>query len=65
VTKLYDGKLKKHTDIREGFVITSINNRTVSTIKSFMEAVAAQRGGIMLEGKYADDPSYYYYAFGM
>ncbi|MFV5701994.1 trypsin-like peptidase domain-containing protein [Flavobacterium sp. XS2P12] len=65
VTNLYDGKLKRYTDIREGFVITSINNRTISTIKSFMEAVAAQRGGIMLEGKYADDPSYYYYAFGM
>lgn len=65
VTKLYDGKLKRYTNIREGFVITSVNNRAVSTIKSFTEAVEAQRGGIMLEGKYASDPSYYYYAFGI
>lgn len=65
VTKLYDGKLKRFTGIREGFVITAVNNRAVTTVKSFMEAVAAQQGGIMLEGKYAGDPTYYYYAFGM
>jgi serine protease Do len=65
VTKLYDGKLKKYTDMREGFVITSVNNRAVTTIKSFIEAVEALRGGIMLEGKYTGDPTYYYYAFGM
>ena len=65
ITKLYDGKLKIFTNIREGFVITSVNNKSVSTVKSFMEAVEAQRGGIMLEGKYAGDPTYYYYAFGL
>jgi serine protease Do len=65
VTKLYEGKLKTYTNIREGFVITSVNNRAVSTINSFMEAVEAQKGGIMLEGKYAGDPTYYYYAFGI
>ena len=65
VKKLYDGKLKQYTNIREGFVITSVNNRAVSSIKSFMEAVEAQSRGIMLEGKYAGDSSYYYYAFGM
>jgi S1-C subfamily serine protease len=65
VTKLYDGKLKQYTSIREGFVITAVNNRTVSSVQSFLEAVEAQQGGIMLEGKYAGDPTYYYYAFGM
>jgi hypothetical protein len=30
-----------------------------------MDAVAAQERGIMLEGKYAGDPTYYYYAFGL
>ncbi|MFV8326344.1 trypsin-like peptidase domain-containing protein [Flavobacterium sp. ZS1P14] len=65
VTKLYEGKLKRYTNIREGFVITSVNNRAVSTINSFMEAVQAQKGGIMLEGKYAGDSTYYYYAFGL
>jgi serine protease Do len=65
VTKLYEGKLKKYTNIREGFVIISVNNRALSTISSFMEAVQAQKGGIMLEGKYAGDPTHYFYAFGM
>ena len=65
VTKLYNGKLKKNTNIREGFVITAVNNKEVSTVDSFIEAVEAQQGGIMLEGKYASDPTYYYYAFGM
>lgn len=65
VTKLYDGKLKQYTSIREGFVITAVNNRTVSSVQSFLEAVEVPEGGIMLEGKYAGDPTYYYYAFGM
>ena len=65
VTKLYDGKLKRNTNIREGFVITAVNKKEVTTVDSFIEAVQKQQGGIMLEGKYAGDPTYYYYAFGM
>lgn len=65
VTKLYDGRLKRNTDIREGFVITSVNRKPVNTVKSFVEAVESQQGGIMLQGKYAGDPTFYYYAFGM
>lgn len=65
ITKIDEGRLKQFTDIREGFVITSINNRPVSTIKSFMDAVGSKSRGIMIEGKYANDPTYYYYAFGL
>lgn len=65
VTRLHDGKLKRNTNIREGFVITAVNNREVTTINSLIDAVQKQQGGIMLEGKYAGDSTYYYYAFGM
>ena len=65
VTKLYNGILKRNTNIKEGFVITAVNRREVSSVDSFIEAVKMQRGGIMLEGKYAGNPTYYYYAFGM
>ncbi|SDW34119.1 trypsin-like peptidase domain-containing protein [Flavobacterium degerlachei] len=65
VIKLYDGKLKSNTDIKEGFVITSVNRKPVNTVKAFVEAVRAQQGGIMLEGKYAGDSAIYYYAFGI
>lgn len=65
IIKLYDGKLRRNTDIREGFVITSVNRKPVNTVKSFVEAVESQQGGIMLQGKYAGDPTFYYYAFGL
>ena len=65
ITKIDDGKIKQYTDIREGFVITSVNNRPVSTIKSFIDAVESKGRGIMLEGKYANSRTYYYYAFGL
>jgi serine protease Do len=65
ITKIEDGRLKQFTDIREGFVITAVNNRPVSSIKSFIDAVESKSRGIMLEGKYANDPTYYYYAFGL
>ncbi len=61
----YDGKLKRNTDIREGFVITAVNNKMVTTVQSFINAVELQKGGIMLEGKYAGDSIVYYYAFGL
>lgn len=65
ITKIENGRLKQFTDIQEGFVITAVNNRPVSTIKSFIDAVESKSRGIMLEGKYANDPTYYYYAFGL
>lgn len=65
ITKLYSGKLKKFTTIRSGFVITAVNNRTVSSVQSFLNAIADKERGIMLEGKYKGDPAYYYYALGL
>jgi len=65
VTKLYDGKLKQYTSIREGFVITAVNNREVYSVDSFSETLKKQQGGIMLEGKYNGDSTYHYHAFGM
>jgi len=65
VTKLFDGKLKRNTNIREGFVITRVNNLDVYSIMDFIKAVKVQQGGIILEGKYAGDPTFYYYAFGL
>lgn len=65
ITKLYNGILKNHTDIRVGFVITSVNKKQLNTVQSFIKAIEGQKGGIMLEGKYAGDSRIYYYAFGM
>ncbi len=65
VTKLYSGKIKKHTDMREGFIITKVNNKSIKTIEDFTKEVEGKTGGIILEGKYPDDPLTYYYAFGL
>jgi hypothetical protein len=62
VTKLYDGKLKKRTF--EGFIITSVNRIKVTTVQSLLKRCKHKRG-IMIEGKYAGDPTFYYYAVGM
>lgn len=65
ITKLFEGKLKENTNIREGFVITAVNNRVITSVNSFIEAIKKKQGGFMLQGKYAGDPTFYYYAFGL
>ncbi|MAU25903.1 MAG: serine protease [Muricauda sp.] len=65
VVNLYAGKLRKETQIREGFIITHIDGKKVKDIKDVVEALENKRGGVMLEGIYEDMPGKYYYAFGM
>ena len=65
VVRLYSGKLAKYTQMKEGFVITKINDQKVrkpSDMKSLLDDI---EGGVMLEGRYPDMSGNYYYAFGM
>ncbi len=65
VTKLYPGKLRSETEVREGFIITSINTRAVKTVEEVSNILQKASGGVMLEGIYENDPTKHYYAFGM
>lgn len=65
VKKLYAGKLRKQTDIREGFIITKVDGRAVKTVEDLVRALENKKGGVMLEGVYEDIPGVYYYAFGL
>lgn len=65
VTKLYPGKLRKSTQIREGFVITHVNGKPVKSKKQLISLLENQSGGVMLEGIYKDIPGQYFYAFGL
>ncbi len=65
VSRLYAGKLRKYTDMREGFIITKVDGRKVSTVEEFAAALEGKAGGVMLEGIYEDIPGVRYYAFGM
>lgn len=65
VLKLNDGKLSRNTNMREGFIITKVDNKQVNNLDDLNRALANKKGGIMIEGRYADYPGQYFYAFGM
>jgi len=65
ITKLKDGKLQRETDVREGFIITSMNGKEVRSVDDFVNRLKKADGGIFLEGVYEQYPGKYYYAFGM
>jgi Do/DeqQ family serine protease len=65
VTKLYAGKLTKHTQIREGFIITKVDGQIIKSTDDLAKALKDKQGGILLEGVYQDLPGVHYYAFGL
>lgn len=64
VAKLYAGILRKETQIQEGFIITHVDGKKVSSVDNLIKAIDGKNGGVMLEGAYADSPQKRYYAFG-
>lgn len=65
IKRLYAGKLRKYTDVKEGFVITKVDGRKVTDVKDLVKILENKKGGVMLEGVYEDIPGEYYYAFGV
>lgn len=65
ITKLKNGKLQRETDVREGFIITSMNGKAVRSVDDFVSRLEKAEGGVFLEGVYEQYPGKYYYAFGM
>jgi len=65
VAKLFAGKIKRHTDMREGFIVTRIDGESVRSKEELIKKLENKKGGVMLEGVYEDLPGDYYYAFGL
>jgi len=65
VTQLSAGTLKRHTDMREGFIITKVDGKPTGSVEDFVKYLEKTEGGVMLEGVYEDYPGTYYYAFGL
>lgn len=65
VKKLYPGKLRKYTQMREGFIITKIDGKKIKDVDALVEYLENKEGGVMMEGVYEDVPGSYYYAFGI
>jgi len=63
VKELQTGKLK-NAGLKEGFIITSIDNKKVKSPSEVMEYLEAKRGGVLIEGVYPNGMRAYY-GFGM
>ena len=65
IAELNTGKLQRETDVREGFIITKVNDKAVKSVKEFNEAIKTKNAGdfIILTGTYADLKREYSYAF--
>ena len=59
VARVSSGKFRIH-GIREGFVITQINNKTVSSVDDIKNIIKGADGGIYVEGIYPDGLIAYY-----
>lgn len=65
VTKLFNGKLKRNTDVKVGFIITEVDGKAIHSIQELVKYLENKKGGVMIEGVYEDYPGRYYYAFGL
>jgi Do/DeqQ family serine protease len=65
VRDLSAGLLKNETGIREGFIITGINNDKITSVEDLRKALKNQKGGVMLEGIYENYPGKIFFAFGL
>ena len=65
VKKLVAGKIKKQTNMKEGFVITKVDGNLVESVEDIVNILKDKKGGVLIEGRYPDYPGDYYYAFGM
>ena len=56
ITHLYPGKLTEQTDVQESFIITSLNNRKVDSVDSFIAELKKSGEGVLMEGIYPQNP---------
>ncbi len=65
VGRLLPGQIRRQTQMREGFIITKVDGRSVRSVEELTEILENKTGGVMLEGRYEDQPGTFYYAFGL
>lgn len=65
VKRLLPGTLRETTRMREGFVITHLDGKPVTSVERFRDLLDQAEGGVMVEGRYPGDSKTYYYGFGL
>jgi len=63
VVELKPGKLRSE-GVREGFIITQVNNKPVANVEGLQKAIKSSSGGVFIEGVYPNGVVQYY-AFGL
>ena len=53
------------TDIPEGFIVTRINKKTISTVNELKKELANAKGNVMMEGIVPGYSGKYYYSFSL
>ncbi|UII28069.1 Do family serine endopeptidase [Fulvivirga maritima] len=65
VKALKPGKIRKYTDMREGFIITKIDGKTVKSKEDVVKILENKDGGVLIEGVYEGLSGSYYYGLGL
>ncbi|HTJ52274.1 MAG TPA: Do family serine endopeptidase [Cyclobacteriaceae bacterium] len=67
VKSIGNGKIGKSTDMREGFIISKVNDIPVKSVKELSELLKKKKAGdlVILSGTYEDFPREFNYAFRM
>ncbi|MDD4141828.1 MAG: Do family serine endopeptidase [Bacteroidales bacterium] len=63
ITKIYGDPLKS-AGVKEGFLITKIDNSSIRSVEQLTELLSSKNGGVLMEGKYGNG-SKAYYGFGI
>jgi S1-C subfamily serine protease len=65
VSNLKEGKLKQYTEIGNGFIITYMNEKPISSVDEIAGIMASKKGNITIEGIYPGKPYSFLYAIKM
>jgi S1-C subfamily serine protease len=65
IKELGNGLLKNQTSVSEGFIITGINHKKVSSVNDIRKSLETEKGGVLIQGIYENYPGELYFAFGL
>lgn len=65
VKEIENGKLKKHTSIHPGFIITKVNNQEIESIEDLEREMNKADDAVLIEGCYLNNPTKQYFGLGL
>ncbi|MFN3316149.1 MAG: Do family serine endopeptidase, partial [Raineya sp.] len=65
VAEVGNGKLRRSTNMKDGFIITKIDKKPVKNVDELRKMLEKAQDGVMIEGVYEDIEGTFYYAFGL